>query len=317
MVECKICNKYFENDTGLHRHLRAHKVLVVDYYHAHFPRKDLFTGDLIKFKNKNQYFTEDFNNRVNMRKWFQSTNEGEAKKYCHDYLLKRTKEKALNYSLCEVEARSLMCPPVPFLHKSFGNYYQYCNENFSLKNKYTKYPEFMDFPEDISPHSVNYKLYEIYVDTREQKPLKFTFPTQVKTLKFGDYCFSHSKLSMNTYIERKSITDFIGTMSGGFDRFKKEVERAKENNAKLIVLVEEDMNNCLNFKFLPYVSKKIKATPEYIFHNVRELIQSYDNLHFLFVKGRPEASRVIERLFLFAGPYNMVDLQLAYDLRKL
>jgi len=317
MVECKICNDFFKNDTALHRHLRAHKVLVVDYYHAHFPRKDLHTGDLIKFKNKNQYFSEDFNDRRSMKKWFESSTPEETKKYCHGYLQKRIKEKELNYSLCEVEARSLMCPPIPFLENAFGDYYGYCKENFSLKNKYTKYPEKIVFPKDIGTGSINYKLYEIYIDTREQKPLKFNFPTQVQTLKFGDYCFSNSKLSMNTYIERKSITDFIGTLSGGYERFTKEIERAKEENAKLVVIVEENMNNCLNFKFLPYVSKKIRATPEFIFHNVRALLQEHDNLHFLFVKGRAESSRVIERLFLFASQYNEIDLQLAYDLRKL
>ena len=124
-------------------------------------------------------------------------------------------------------------------------------------------------------------------------------------------------MSANTYIERKSITDFIGTMSGGYEWFKREVERAAEDEANLIDLVEENLNNCLGFKFLPYVSKKIKATPEFIFHNVRELTQSYNNLHFLFVKGRLEASRVTEKLFLHGGKYNKIDLQLAYDLRKL
>jgi ERCC4-type nuclease len=140
---------------------------------------------------------------------------------------------------------------------------------------------------------------------------------EIQTLKYGDYCLSNSKMSFNTYIERKSITDFIGTMSGGYDRFKREVERASEDGAKLVVLVEDSLPNCLNFKFLPYVSKKIKASPEFIFHNVRQLIQDYENLHFLFVKGRPEASRVIQKLFLHASKYHKVDLQLAYDLRKL
>ena len=65
------------------------------------------------------------------------------------------------------------------------------------------------------------------------------------------------------------------------------------------------------------MSKKIKASPEFIFHNVRELMQTYENLHFLFVKGRVEAVRVIEKLFLKGKDYHKVDLQLAYDLRKL
>ena len=317
MVECKICGKFFDNDTALHRHLRVHKTLVVDYYHSYYPRRDLYTGDLIKFKNKNQYFSEDFNSRPSMRKWFESAKPEETKKYCHNYISKRKSEKGIEYTPCEVEVRSLMCPPVPFLHKSFGNYYEYCANDLKLKNKYTRYPEDINLPEDVKADSLETKMYDIYVDTREQKPLKFNFNTQIQTLKYGDYAFSSAKKSASTYIERKSITDFIGTMSGGFERFKREVQRAKEDDSKLIVLVEESLNNCLSFKYLPYVSKKIKATPEFIFHNVRELIQSYDNLHFLFVKGRVEATRVIEKLFLHGGKYHMVDLQLAYDLRKL
>ena len=317
MVECKICNEVFKDDTALHRHLRSHKTLVVDYYHAHYPRKDLYTGDLIKFKNKNQYFSEDFNERNSMKKWFKLTSKEKARDYCHQYIQKRIQSKKIKYTPCEVEVRSLMCPPIPFLHTSFDNYYDYCASNFKLINKYSAYPEETDLPSDVKPDDVKIKMYEVYVDTREQKPLKFDFKTQIQTLKFGDYCFSSSKSSANTYIERKSITDFIGTMSGGYERFKREIDRAKEEDAKLVVLVEEGLSNCLNFKFLPYVSKKIKATPEYIFHNVRELIQSYDNVHFLFVKGRLEASRVIQKLFLYGGKYHRIDLQLAYDLRKL
>lgn len=317
MVECKKCGKFFDNDVALHRHLRSHKILVVDYYHAYFPRNDLYTGDLIKFKNKNQYFSEDFNNRTNMKNWFKKASEEEAKSYCHEYLKKRIENKNLVYTPSEVEVRSIMCPPIPFLQKSFGNYYEYVSENFNLKNKYTTYPDESLSNEEVVASSFTKKLNKIYIDTREQKPLKFNFPIEIQTLKFGDYCYSNAASSMNTYIERKSITDFIGTMSGGYERFKREVERAREQDAKLIVLVEESMSNCLAFNYLPYVSKKIKASPEFIFHNVRELMQTYENLHFLFVKGRVEAVRVIEKLFLKGKDYHKVDLQLAYDLRKL
>jgi ERCC4-type nuclease len=209
-----------------------------------------------------------------------------------------------------------MCPPVPFLQQSLGSYYHHAEKNFGLINKYTKYPTEVQDTQDEASAFKN-RLHKIFVDTREQKPLKFALPIEVQTLKFGDYAFSNSSMSLNTYIERKSITDFIGTMSGGLQRFKKEIERSEEQEAKLVVLVEESMTSCLSFNHLPYVSKKIKATPEFIFHNVRELLQSHKNLHFLFVKGRKEASRVIEKLFLQGRIYHKVDLQLAYDLRKL
>ena len=85
----------------------------------------------------------------------------------------------------------------------------------------------------------------------------------------------------------------------------------------LLVLVEEKFNNALSFKYLPHISKRIKATPEYIFHNVRELTQSYPNVQFLFVDGRKECSRVAQKIFLNEKLFNDLDLQLAYDLNYL
>ena len=71
------------------------------------------------------------------------------------------------------------------------------------------------------------------------------------------------------------------------------------------------------FKKLPYVSKKVRATPEYIFSNVRTLIQKYPYLQFLFVNGRKESVRVMEKMFFNGTDYKNYDLQLAYDLKIL
>ena len=97
-------------------------------------------------------------------------------------------------------------------------------------------------------------------------------------LKFGDYAFSSSTATCNCYIERKSLADLIGTMSGGYERFIKEIKRAEESKAYLVILVEDSLQNALSFKYLPYISKKIKATPEFIFHRVRDIIQKYGDL---------------------------------------
>jgi ERCC4-type nuclease len=157
----------------------------------------------------------------------------------------------------------------------------------------------------------------IYVDTREQKPLKFNFPIEVKTLKFGDYSFSDRDATCNCYVERKSLQDFVGTLSGGFDRFCREIERSKDSDANFIVVIESDFNDVAGFQFLREVNKKVKATPEYIMHNVRDIIQKYPHVQFLFVKGRKEAVRVIEKIFTCKCLYKEVDLQLAYDTDKL
>jgi hypothetical protein len=320
-VRCKICNESFEDHKTLHRHLRSHDCLIVDYYHAYYPRKDLYTGDLIKFKNREQYLSQDFNNRNTMKNWFMKTPREEVKAYCHTYLKRRVRQKNLKFTPSEVEVRSLMCPPVPHLNMAFDGYYDYCSTNFNLKNKYTIWPENAEQrqlpPMDMKIDSFQQSLFKIYVDSREQKPFKLNLPTEVKALKYGDYALSEPRHSGNIYIERKSITDFIGTLSGGYNRFVKEIERAEKDKVRLVVLVEESINDCLSFKHLPYVSKKIKATPEFIFHNVRALLQEYERLDFLFVRGRSEATRVAEKLLLHGNLYTKIDLQLAYDLKKL
>ena len=64
-------------------------------------------------------------------------------------------------------------------------------------------------------------------------------------------------------------------------------------------------------------TKKIKATPEYIFRNVREMIQKYKSVQFLFVKGRKEASEITKKILFSKGKCRDIDLQLAYDLKLL
>ena len=105
----------------------------------------------------------------------------------------------------------------------------------------------------------------------------------------------------------------MGTLSGGFKRFVNEIERAGEAGVSLVVVVEENLNKCRSFNYLPQISKKIKATPEYVFHNVRYLIQAYPHVQFLFVNNRDDASRVIEKIFLGNASHKHIDLQFAYD----
>ena len=307
MVSCRECKEEFENYVDLHRHFRSHKMLLVDYYNKHYPRKDLLTNEFIKFKNRNQYLSDDFNTKTNMKKWLKSLHVEKAKEYCESILLKRKEDKGIEYSPSQVELRSLLTPPTQYFNELFGDYYKLC-ERLGLKNKYIIPADIIEGAEWKKPE------YEILIDTREQKPLKFeNRKVQVVTLKFGDYAFSNDKATCGCYIERKSLSDFIGTMSGGYERFINEIERSQEQNAYLIVLVEESLQNALSFKFLPHISKKIKASPEFIFHRARSLIQSYPRIQFLFVNGRKESTRVIEKIFTSGCIHEKIDLQLAYD----
>ena len=78
-IVCKICDKEFETDRQLHAHLKAHKIRMVEYYQTYYARHDRYDGKIIKFKNKEQYFTSDFNNRGNLKKWLTGADKEEAK----------------------------------------------------------------------------------------------------------------------------------------------------------------------------------------------------------------------------------------------
>jgi len=309
-VICKVDGKEFKDEKSLHLALRGYGLNKEKYYHTFYPKKDLFSGETINFKNKEQYFNSDFNDKNNMKKWLKDQPIEKAQEYCKSLLVKRKADKNIVYSPTQVELRTIMSPSVIFYNKIFNNYYDLCSE-VGLENKFVH-------PKDITNQFKNKLTVRdtIYVDTREQSWLKFDIPFEIKTLPFGDYSCSND--NCDCYIERKSLSDFISTLSiGNLDRFKNEITKAKKNNAYLVVVIEEKLANALSFQYLPHISKKIKATPEYIFHNVRELIQDYDNLQFLFVDGKNEMKRVIESIFSSKCFYKKIDLQLAYDLKIL
>jgi len=245
-----------------------------------------------------------------MKKWLKSQPLEKSKEYCIDLLKKRKKDKNLIYSPSQIELRTIMSPSIVFYNKIFDDYYDVCS-SLGLENKFIH-------PKNIS-NQFNFKLTKddtMYVDTREQNWLKFNIPFEIKTLPYGDYTCSND--NCNCYIERKSLSDFISTLSvGNLERFKKEIQKAHQNGSYLVVVIEEKLQNALSFQYLPHISKKIKATPEFIFHNVRSLLQEYDNLQFLFVDGREEMKRTIEAILASKCFYKKADLQLAYDLKLL
>jgi hypothetical protein len=305
--KCKVCGQEFETERKLHSHLKKHDLRVASYYQKYYPRYDLHDGKIIKFKSKDYYFSREFNTRTNQLKWLNSLPDEEAKDYLKKLLLERKEKKNLIYSPSQVELRTTSIPSIISFEKKFNDYYKLC-ESLGFKNKYKNI-------ENIATASIpKTKDLKVYVDSREQLPLKFNLPTEVRGLKFGDYALSEKSLTCNCYIERKSLSDFISTISvQNYDRFCREIERAYENEANLIIVVEDTLTNALSFPYLPHISRKIKVTPEFIFHQVRDMIQKYDHIQFLFVKGRKESVRVIEKIFFSKCVYKDIDLQLAYD----
>jgi hypothetical protein len=309
-IICKVDGKEFKDEKSLHLALKRYGLNKVKYYQTYYERRDLLTNELINFKSKEQYFNSDFNDKNNMKKWLKEQPPEKAREYCRELLTKRKETKNLIYSPTQVEFRTIMAPSIIFYNKIFKDYYDVCS-SLGLENKFI-HPNLVgdNFKNKLSKKDI------IYVDTREQSWLKFNIPFEIKTLPFGDYACSND--NCGCFIERKSLSDFISTLSvKNYDRFKNEIEKARKNNSYIIVMVEETLSNALSFQYLPHISKKIKATPEYIFHNVRELLQNYDNLQFLFVDGRKEMTSLVESIFASKCFYKKIDLQLAYDMKIL
>tara|TARA_B100000287_G_scaffold434951_1_gene501107 strand:+ start:4853 stop:5782 length:930 start_codon:yes stop_codon:yes gene_type:complete len=304
---CKVDGAKFDTEKELHRYLRKFKMRMAEYYQKYYPRRDLFTGELIKFKNKNHYFSNHFNSRVNMRKWLESAPEEEAREFCIKVLKERIERRGIKYSPTQVEMRTSMMPPIFYYEKLFDSFYDLCSK-IGLKARFEKVPK-EEIEENIEEG------YEIIVDTREQKPLNINYGTRREGLKFADYWLD--KEDNKCYVERKETKDFIGTFTGGCERFARELERAKERDAYVVVVVENSLDNMMRFNYLKYITKKVQVTPEFVMRNVRDIIQTHENVQFLFAKGRTEATRLTRKLFFSGTNYKDVDLQLAYDLKLL
>ncbi len=302
---CKICSKEFDSDASLHRHLKAHKITQTEYYQQFFPRYDRYTKKFILYKNKDFYFSADFNNRENFRHWLLSVDSNEAKKYVVEYMKSRMDKKKLHFSPTQVELKTLMLPGIKYINDNLGGFDVLCT-NLGLDIRFTRKALSPDKFKDISRKV-------IFTDTREQNPLDFDATTRTKGMPFGDYRIAGSLI----YVERKSLSDAWGTLTGGFDRFEREIIRAQEAGVYLVILIESPFTSLEEFPNQRQVRGKIKIPVEFVHHNIRELLQKYRHIQFLFVKDRDEASRIIPKLFSADEQVRDVDLQHLYDIKQL
>jgi hypothetical protein len=292
----------------MHRHLKAHGITQVQYYQRYFPRYDKLDGSIIKFKNREYYLTADFNSRANLATWLKKVEKREARDYIIGFLKARKERKNLRFAPTQVELRSLPIPGMSYLNELFGGYYDLC-KGLGYELRFDK----MGWSGPAKPFL---KSHHILCDTREQLPLSFRINRYYEALNFGDYRLSDDSFTHNCCIERKAMGDFYSTLSHGYMRFSKELERSDEAGFYLVVLVESPFESVYTFSnVLRHVN--VNISPEYVLHNVRQFCQNFRNLQFLFVKDREEASRAIERVFQSDGEYRRLDLQYLYDTKKL
>lgn len=117
---------------------------------------------------------------------------------------------------------------------------------------------------------------EVTIDKREQTPWSFD-PTLVHAvighIKTGDYCVTGDH---GFAIERKSLNDFIGTVSSDWDRFKREIARANLAGFHMPIIVEARFTDVLfsateNGTILPPPHDHPNITPGFILKRIGEI----------------------------------------------
>jgi ERCC4-type nuclease len=304
-----VCEKEAGSEKDFVKHLRSHKVRVADYFNTYCPKYDLSTGDPIVFKSLKQYLNTDFNLRSSMIQWILHEAEtAQARSYAKELVRRRVEEKGLKYAPSTVEARTSMLPAVVCFDMLGLDYNSVCKD-LSLRTKYdyNQRLEFVSAPKD----------FRILIDSREQNAIKFECQQVISKLDFGDYTCGNDGIFKNIFIERKDVHDFMSSFTKSIDRLKSEFNRAKELEASIVVLCEYPLNKLLNIEGNPELNKYTSITSEYLFHNVKEICQEYQDVQFLFVNDRIEAQRAIEKILLMKNNIRTVDLQYQFDNRKL
>ena len=278
MVKCKIDNTEYPDRISMHGHLRKLKVKIADYYSEYEKRKSLLTNKPIIFKNVDQYLNSDFNSKEEAKKYFGILDKQHYSKAC-DWLQKRSQEKKLKYIPSWIELKTCYGPNID-IFDSFGW------PLIGLSNRYSK---------EIFPMPQSQEISKIYIDTREKTPfefLEYDIKKIRRKLDYGDYFNPENPF---VYVERKSFLDGISTFTRNLDRFIKEIERAKKNNDLLIVVFEKSFDSYVNYKNFGK-AKYVKTNPEHLFKNIREIMETYDNIQFVFASSPKKAEQLTYNL---------------------
>lgn len=319
-VTCQFDQTQHETLEGFHAHLRENRVSQKLYYTSYHKKVDRLTGEPIEYKDRDQYLSAEFASKENLRRWL-SLHVEEGKAWARAWLTNRRAAKGLVYAPSQTELRTLVCPSMPYYDAMFaaeGGYYGVV-KTLGFETRYG------DHAPAFTPPARDWVLVE---DSREQAPLRTALTTRTEALTVGDYALA-APHDAGTRIERKSLADFCGTMSGrqvthdnkkkaarvdsSLARFTRELARARESNLYVVMMVECDIAKAQLFGHLPE-TKHVKASASYLFHNLRSLLIEFP-LHFqaLFVDGRAEMERVVVKTLQLGTQVKELDLQSLYE----
>lgn len=298
-LNCKICGQLNPENSHFWKN---HNIRIELYFQQYYGFRDKLSNQLLPFTSTETYFLNQFSDRDNLRAWFKQATKEDKVRYIRDYLSRRMDIKDIIFLPSAFEVRSLQLPTINYIEKNLGaGVWNNIGTEVGLKIKYD-YNQKLEFDLD---KNINW-----IIDTREQSLISTT-NKRIETLNFGDYTIEDN--IQGIWVEKKSLNDFCGTLSKGFDRFGRELERCKQNNGYLIILVDEKFSNLKSIKYLPH-TRNIRATSDFILHRAREILNSFPlNCQILCVDGKREASRILDKIFRLKNDIRTVDLIFYYD----
>lgn len=297
--ECKECGESFGSRRSLHAHIKKHKLTLGDYYVKYMPRFDKLTNKPIEFKNADQYLSSDFNRHGNMIRWCAEAPEDEVKEYVLEKFKKRIEDKGLDKAPSSVYLKTAGLPTMEIIKRVFGSYTLFCRE-LGIE---TRYGDNLceEFFEDYSDAT-------IWVDTRENQPLEFKNSFVCK-LDYGDYTLEPKSYTF-THVERKSFSDFASTVTNGYDRFYKEMERCRHSGCYLFVVIDTDFEGI--FKLNNSVYKRFNMS--YVFNKMRQFeVEFGDCCQFVFSGSRKRSEELIPKILCLGKKLWKVDLQYFWE----
>ena len=294
LFKCLECQQSFDSERSLHAHIKKHDMFLHDYYVKHFRRKDLLTGDLLPFKNKEQYFSCYFLNQENQKIYFdkQYPKDLDVQMILLEMLSSKTKDLVCP---SEIILNSYGLPSISVYKKFFGTFTHACAGAGGEPLYNGKMPQ--DFRQKVNA--------KIFIDTREQQPLSFSQSEALK-LDLGDYGIEN-KFFDYTFVDRKSEGDFKSTLSqDNYERFRRELQRARDQDCFIFVVVESDMGQIEKNN----IKSKHQANLAYIYHNMRALqLEFKDCCQFIMTSNRDNSIKLIPRLLRHGRKLWNVDLQ--------
>ena len=297
--DCKECGESFDSLRSLHAHIKKHGKFLGDYYVDNYARKDKLTGELIEFKKYDQYFAADFINKRNMKKWCKTAPRKEVKEYIVKSLKEKLQSKGLKAGPPSTYLQTAGLPDIDLCKEVFGSYSETCQQFGMLPMFSGQLPN--EFKND-------YTNTPILVDTREQKPLHFNNSEFLK-LDVGDYAVG-GDLYDYTFVDRKSYQDFCATITNGYARFAKELERCRSMGCVLFVVIETAFNKMWATNRAGY--KKFNL--DYVYHRMREIQAEYsDCCQFVFSGSRRNSEEIIPKILVLGKKLWTVDVQYFWD----